>query len=106
VSWQEQLGEHRLREIEFPTGTVVAAMTADTPTTTTFPFLPPVLLASHNGLCGTASCRINMALQWDTSIKSSTVGEEVTITYTFQTPSGNVGYCTFKVKPDLTITGL
>jgi len=109
VSWTSSLGVHKLQTVEYPTGTVVTNLGAGaaTPAAMDYSIFPLLVPATANGICGTAACVVNMALQWDTTIINAfNSGELITIKYTFTDASSTNGSCTFAVKPDLTFTGI
>lgn len=117
VEWTETIGQHKLTQIEYPTGTIIenwGGVPQDNSgaiagrSASSEPFFPPIIEAFRNGSCGSA-CVINMAIRFDTQIKTTTspiTGETITIRYFINTPSGGNMECFFQVKPDLTVSGL
>jgi prepilin-type N-terminal cleavage/methylation domain-containing protein len=107
VSWTSNLATHKLLTIQYPTTSVVTSFGAGavTPATGNYATFPLSLPASANGSCGT--CKVNMALAYDTQIVDPNTGngELITLKYNFQDSFANTGSCQFVVHPDLTITG-
>jgi prepilin-type N-terminal cleavage/methylation domain-containing protein len=108
VGWTNSvaLGTHKILSIQYPTGTTVISFGTGATTTATadFSFLPLLLPASANGICGTASCVINMLLAFDTKMVDTSInGETITIKYYFKDTTNSSGTCFFSIKPDLTI---
>jgi hypothetical protein len=66
-----------------------------------YSLLPLLLVIGSGSNCSGPSC-VRMAMVWDTQIiNSASVGELLTISYTFRDSSGSSGACSFSVKPDL-----
>jgi hypothetical protein len=116
VEWTEVIGQHKLVQIEYPTGTIIedwGGVPQDNSgqvagaSAASEPVFAPVLEAFRDGSCG-SSCVLNMSILFDTQIKTTTdpvTGETITIRYFIETPSGGTMECFFQVKPDLTISG-
>jgi prepilin-type N-terminal cleavage/methylation domain-containing protein len=117
VEWTEVVGQHRLVQIEYPTGTIIEnwlGIPQDSSgqvlgaSARSEQIFPPVLEAFRNGSCG-SGCVLNMSILFDSQIKTTTApitGETITIRYFVQSASGGNQECFFQVKPDLTVSGL
>ncbi|MFQ5877322.1 MAG: prepilin-type N-terminal cleavage/methylation domain-containing protein [Acidobacteriota bacterium] len=108
VSWTSVLSSTRqLKKIEYPAGTATFSTLISGPTSPViadFSVFPLLLPATADGVCGTSSCILSMAVEWDVQIvDTNNVGELVTIQYHFTDASSSTGSCQFTVKPDLTI---
>jgi len=103
VAWTSVLGPHKLLTIEWPEGSIVSdfGTGASGSVMGDYSILPLLLVIGSGSGCSGSSC-VRMALVWDTQIiDSASVGELLTISYTFQDSSGTSGTCSFSVKPDL-----
>jgi prepilin-type N-terminal cleavage/methylation domain-containing protein len=98
LSWTNVLGSHINTTLEYPTGTAPFGCTKSASTSSNATWDCSFALGLG------ASQTINMSLVWDTQIvNSSNVGENVTIKYHFRDATSTAGFCSFTVKPDLTI---
>ena len=103
VTWTSVLGTHKLLAIEWPEGSIVSDFGAGASSSIVgdYSILPLLLVIGSGSNCSGSSC-VRMSMVWDTQIiNSATLGELLTITYTFRDSSGSSGACSFSVKPDL-----